>query len=78
MSALTAADQAIASNVRIELARRNVKHGAVAKAIGMHPQAFSNRCRGITPSTAAQLLLIAAAIDCRAEDLFRLDEKASA
>lgn len=69
-------DQAIATNVRVELARRNIKQKAVAQAIGMPQQSFSSRCIGSSKFSAAELLLVAAAIDCPVEDLFRTDDGA--
>lgn len=71
-------DQAIATNVRVELARRNIRQSAVAKAIGISKQSFGNRCRGNVPFSAAELLLVASVIDIPAEELFRTDTKASA
>lgn len=75
---MSAADQVLATNVRVELARRNIKQNAVAKAIGMSQQSFHNRVKGSVPFSAAQLCMVAAVIDIPAEELFRTDTKASA
>lgn len=77
-SAMSDEDQAIATKVRVELARRNIKQNAVAKAIGMSQQSFNNRVKGSVPFSAAELLLVASVIDIPAEELFRTDTKASA
>lgn len=70
-------DRAISANVRVALARRNIKQKVVAEAIGMPPVPFSQRCNNRTAFRAHELVQIAAAIDCPVEELF-LGERASA
>jgi transcriptional regulator with XRE-family HTH domain len=62
-------DVALAEEVRVMIARRQIKQRAIAEAIGITPMALSRRLSGDVPISAAELLRISEVLDCRLSEL---------
>ena len=61
--------EAIAAEVRAVAARKGLRQGELADAIGVSRQAVSRKLAGATPITVEELLRIAAALEVSPGDL---------
>ena len=59
----------VSNEVRAWLARRGVKQFTVAELLGIGQSAISKRLRGVLPFSAAELMLIANALDISLAEL---------
>ena len=67
----------IAANVRVELARHNMRQKELAGRIGMKPAMLNNRLQGRTPLSLHDVDLIAGALDVPVATLLHVTGRAA-
>lgn len=68
---------ALAAELRAQVARRRLPHADIAQALGVTPSAFSRKLSGQNPISVDELAVIARLLDTTADELIRVAQEAS-